>query len=45
MKEVFDWCKKCALFYPCYHFDVGGEIASGPDFLEPACGDGPVKEK
>ena len=46
MKPMFEWCKDCKFFKNCYEWDYEGDadvITRGPNFLEPACGEGPAK--
>ena len=45
MQEVFRWCKDCDLYGTCYDWDMdAGGMVAGPNFLEPACGEGPYKK-
>ena len=37
IKPMFTWCEKCSAAKTCY------QEGRGPNFLEPACGEGPMK--
>ena len=43
MKPLFEWCKDCKFFNTCYEWDhESDKIVRGPNYLEPACGEGPA---
>ena len=42
-KFMFEWCKNCKFVGTCYEYDEDtGNIVRGPNYLEPACGEGPA---
>ena len=43
---MFKWCEECKFYRTCYDWDYEDEtdiIIRGPNYLEPACGEGPEK--
>ncbi len=41
---MFEWCKNCKFVGTCYEYDEEDTeiIVRGPNYLEPACGEGPA---
>ena len=37
-KRIFEWCNRCKYVGTCYDDETG----RGPNYLEPACGEGPA---